>query len=50
MCECREGQRERKRDRIPSRLCSFSVEPDVGLELTNLKIMTRAKIKSWMLN
>ena len=35
-----EGQRERDRERIPSRLCAVSMEPDVGLELTNPKIMT----------
>ena len=26
-------------DRIPSRLCTVSVEPDVGLELMNLESM-----------
>ena len=36
----REGQRERERRRIPSRLRTASVEPDVGLELTNREIMT----------
>ena len=35
----REGQRERKK-KNPSRLCTISSEPDAGLELTNLKIMT----------
>ena len=29
-----------ERERIPSRLCAFSVEPDAGLELTNGEIMT----------
>ena len=29
------GGAERRRDRIPSRLCTISVEPDAGLELTN---------------
>ena len=33
----REGVRER--ERIPSRLHTGSVEPDVGLELTNCEIM-----------
>ena len=33
------GQRERKRERIPSRLHTVSGEPDVGLELTNCDIM-----------
>ena len=31
---------ERGRERIPSRLCTDSTEPDVGLELTNHVIMT----------
>ena len=31
---------ERKRERIPSRLCNVSTEPDVRLELMNFKIMT----------
>ena len=31
-----EGQRERGRQRIPSRLPAVSAEPDVGLELTIL--------------
>ena len=34
-----------ERERIPSRLCT-----DMGLDLTNLEIMTWAEIKSWMLN
>ena len=32
--------RERGRERIPSRLCTISEEPDVGLELPNCEIMT----------
>ena len=32
--------RESGRDRIPSRLCNVSAEPDVGLELTNHEIVT----------
>ena len=32
--------RERGRARIPSRLHAVSAEPNVGLELTNCKIMT----------
>ena len=32
--------RERRRDRIPSRLCTVSTEPDLGLELVNREIMT----------
>ena len=30
-----EGQREKRRDRIPSRLHAVSTEPDAGLEPTN---------------
>ena len=41
---------ERGRQRIPGRLCIVITEPDVGLELTNSEIMTRAKIKSQTLN
>ena len=43
------GERER-RERIPSRLHTVSMEPDVGLELMNHEIMIWAEIKSWMLN
>ena len=39
---------ERERQRIPSRLRAVSTEPDVGLELTNGEIMTRAETKSQM--
>ena len=39
------GRDRERRDRIPGRLCTVSVEPDMGLELTNCEIMTRAKIK-----
>ena len=35
-----EGQRERERDRIPSRLRAVSAEPETGLELKNHEIMT----------
>ena len=42
--------RERGRERIPSRLCAVSTEPNTGLEVTNREIMTRAKIKSLTLN
>ena len=40
--------RDRERDihRISSRLQAVSAEPDVGLELTDLEIMTQAKIRS----
>ena len=40
MCEWGEGQRERERKRIPSKLSVVSAQPDVGLELTNREIMT----------
>ena len=47
----REREREReRRERIPSRLCAVSTEPDAGLELPNLEIMTRAETKSWAPN
>ena len=42
--------RERRRERIPSRLCVVSTEPDGGLKPPNHEIMTWAKTKSWMLN
>ena len=45
-----ERDRERERERIPSRLCSVRAEPNVGLEHTNREIMTSAKIKSQMLD
>ena len=35
-----EGQREREREKIPSRLCTASAEPDAGLEPVNCKTMT----------
>ena len=40
----RERERER-RERIPSRPCAVSTEPDAGLELMNCEIMTWAKIR-----
>ena len=43
MC-MRKGKRERERERIPSRPPTVSTEPDVGLELTNRKIMTCAEV------
>ena len=33
-------ERERERETIPSRLCAVSVEPEAGLELTNLEMVT----------
>ena len=44
-----EGQRE-KRERIPSRLHTVGMEPDVGLEPVNREIMTRAEIKTQTLH
>ena len=35
-----ERKREREKEGIPSRLCTVSTEPDVGLKLTNREIMT----------
>ena len=45
-----EGQRERERERISSRLCIVSTEPNAGLESMNHVIMTWAKTKSQMFN
>ena len=42
--------KERGRERLPSRLCAVTVKPDAGFDPTNLEIMTRAEIKSQMLN
>ena len=44
------GGAERGRQRILSRLCAVSTEPDVGLEPTNREMMTQAEIKSQTLN
>ena len=54
----RERERERKRkcdwgrerERIPSRLCATSTEPEAGLELMNCEMMSGAEIKSRLLN
>ena len=35
-----EGETERERERIPSRLCTVGTEPNTGLKLTNLEVMT----------
>ena len=43
-------QRERERDRIPSRLRTVSAEPDAGFDLRSYEITTSTKIKSWTLN
>ena len=34
------AQGEEERERIPSRLCAVSTEPDAGLEAMNREIMT----------
>ena len=44
------AERRREGERIPSSLCIVSTQPNVRLELTNCEIMTRAEIKSQMLN
>ena len=41
---------EREGERILSRLCAVSAEPDMALDLTNRVIMTSAEIKSQTLN
>ena len=43
-------EREKERDRIPSRPHTVSTEPDSGLKLPNCEIMTWAKIKSQTLS
>ena len=48
---CARGQgREKRRERIPNRLHTVSVEPNMGLDTMNDEIMTWAKSKSPMLN
>ena len=42
--------RERRRERIPSRLHAVNTQPNTGLSLINCEIMTWAKIKSQTLN
>ena len=44
------GRERRRRERIPSRFCTVSTEPNAGLKPTKREIMTRAEIKSQMLN
>ena len=44
-----QGEREESQ-RIPCRLCTVSTEPNSGLKLINREIMTRAEVKSWVLN
>ena len=50
MCVHACTSRERRKDRIPSRLQTVSTEPKAGLDPTNREIMTWAKIKGQMLN
>ena len=45
-----EREPERGRERIPSRLHTVIVVPDLGLELTNCEIMPSAETKSQTLN
>ena len=42
--------REGGRERLQSRLHTISIEPDMGLDLTNYEVMTLAEIKSWLLH
>ena len=44
-----EEQREKEREKIPSRLHTVITEPNAGLEPTNCEA-TWAETKSWMLN
>ena len=43
----REGQKKRERENPKQ---AAGAEPDAGLKIMNQEIMTRAEIKSWMLN
>ena len=40
----RERGAEREGERIRSRFCAFSMEPHVGLELTNYEVMTKSRM------
>ena len=44
------GEAEREGERIPSSLCAASTELNLGFDLRNHEIMTRAKTKSRTLN
>ena len=48
--ETRRGCRGGRRERIPSRLHDNSVEPNMGLDLTNRESTTGAKTKRQTLN
>ena len=45
-----EGETQRGRERIGSRLWAISTDPDTGLEPVSHEIMTLVEIKSQMLN
>ena len=45
-----EGQRERGRQRIPSRFRADGTEPNTGLDPMNREIATRAEVGSRMLS
>ena len=40
------AERQRETESIPSRFCTVSEEPGVGLELANREVMSRAKTES----
>ena len=46
--EQRRGQKEKERERVPSRLRTVSTELDAGLELMNREIMTGAEVGAIM--
>ena len=41
----RVGERQRERERIPSRLCTVSTDADVGFDLTSHETITKAEPK-----
>ena len=44
--EVRESETHRReRERIPSRLCTISAEPNAGLKLTNHEIRTKSRVR-----
>ena len=43
-------ERERGREKIPSRLCAISVEPHTGLDPMKYEVMLLTKVKSWTLS
>ena len=46
-CALGRGQREREKERIPSRLHAVSTEPDVWLELMNHEISDLSQNQAW---